>query len=125
MWKSEPLPQPSNMEAKPLPCVLDPNIGSSTQGNGFASMLLGWGSGSDFHVDPKAFSRAGYWGFFGQDDWKITRKLTLNLGLRYEFEVPRTEVFNRYSYWDLNAKSPISVPGYDLRGVMKFKLVAE
>jgi len=39
----------------------DLNTGSSIQGNGFASMLLGWGNGSDFHVDPKAFSRAGYW----------------------------------------------------------------
>ncbi len=98
----------------------DPNIGSSVQGNGFASMLLGWGSGSDFHIDPKAFSRAGYWGFFLQDDWKLNRKLTVNLGLRYEFEQPRTEVFNRYSYWDLEAKSPLSVPGYNLKGVMKF-----
>src|SRR5436305_342311 len=98
----------------------DLNTGSSIQGNGFASMLLGWGNGSDFHIDPKAFSRAGYWGFFGQDDWKITRKLTLNLGLRYEFELPRTEVQNRYSYWDLNAPSPIQVPGYNLKGVMKF-----
>lgn len=98
----------------------DPNIGSSVQGNGFASMLLGWGSGSDFHIDPKAFSRAGYWGFFFQDDWKVTRKLTVNLGLRYEFENPRVEVFDRYSYWDLNAASPIKVPGYDLKGVMKF-----
>ncbi len=98
----------------------DLNTGSSVQGNGFASMLLGWGNGSNFHLDPKAFSRAGYWGFFVQDDWKITRKLTLNLGLRYEFEQPRTETLNRYSYWDLNAKSPISVPGYNLKGVMKF-----
>jgi hypothetical protein len=98
----------------------DLNTGSSVQGNGFASMLLGFGNGSNFHIDPKAFSRAGYWGFFVQDDWKITRKLTINLGLRYEFEIPRTEVLNRYSYWDLGAKSPITVPGYDLRGVMKF-----
>lgn len=98
----------------------DLNTGSSVQGNGFASMLLGWGNGSNFHVDPKAFSRAGYWGFFIQDDWKVTRKLTLNIGLRYEFENPRVEVFDRYSYWDLNAPSPIKVPGYDLKGVMKF-----
>jgi hypothetical protein len=99
----------------------DLNTGSSLQGNGFASMLLGWGTGSNFHIDPKAFSRAGYWGYFVQDDWKVTRKLTVNLGLRYEFEVPRREVLNRYSYWDLNAPSPIQVPGVaNLKGVMKF-----
>jgi len=98
----------------------DLNTGNSLQGNGFASMLIGWGNGSNFHVDPKAFSRAGYWGFFVQDDWKVSRKLTLNFGLRYEFENPRTEVFDRYSYWDLNAPSPIKVPGYNLTGAMKF-----
>src|SRR5205823_5245912 len=98
----------------------DLNTGSNYQGNSFASMLLGWGNGSNFHIDPKAFSRAGYRGFFVQDDWKTSRRLTVNLGLRYEYEVPRTELQNRYSYWDLNAKSPISVSGYDLKGVVKF-----
>jgi hypothetical protein len=94
--------------------------GNSYQGNGFASMLLGWGNGSDFHIDPKVFSRAGYWGFFVQDDWKVTRKLTVNLGLRYEFDIPRYERYNRYSYWDLDAPAPISVPGYTLKGVFRF-----
>ena len=98
----------------------DLNVGNNYQGNGFASMLLGWGNGSNFHIDPKAFSRAGYRGFFVQDDWKMSRTLTVNLGLRYEYEVPRTELQDRYSYWDLNAPSPISVPGYDLKGVVKF-----
>src|SRR5437870_2307977 len=98
----------------------DLNTGNTYQGNGFAAMLLGWGNGSNFHIDPKAFSRAGYRGFFVQDDWKMSRKLTVNMGLRYEFEVPRTELQNRYSYWDLNATSPISVPGYNLKGVVKF-----
>lgn len=96
------------------------NVGDNFQGNGFASMLLGWGSGGQFHIDPKAFTRSRYMGYYVQDDWKITSKLTLNLGLRYEFDIPRWETLNRMSYWDLDAPAPIRVPGYDLRGVFRF-----
>jgi len=96
------------------------NVNSATQGNGLASMLLGWGTGGQFHIDPKAFTRSRYMGYYLQDDWKVSRKLTVNLGLRYEFDIPRWETQNRMSYWDLDQKSPISVPGYDLRGVLKF-----
>lgn len=96
------------------------NVGNNLQGNGFASMLLGFGRGGDFHIDPKVFSRSRQMGFYVQDDWKVTQKLTLNLGLRYEFDVPRWEAQNRQSYWDLNAQSSIVVPGYNTRGVMRF-----
>jgi len=98
----------------------DLNVGNSLQGSAFASFLIGWGNGGDYHIDPKVFSRANYWGFFIQDDWKVTRKLTVNMGLRYEFDVPRYERYNRFSYWDLNAPAPISVSGYTLNGVYKF-----
>jgi hypothetical protein len=94
--------------------------GDNLQGNGVASMLLGFPTGGDYHIDPKAFTRSRYMGFYFQDDWKITRKLTLNLGIRYEFDIPRWETQNRQSYWDLDAKAPISVPGFDLRGVFRF-----
>jgi hypothetical protein len=90
------------------------------EGNGLAAMLIGWGTGGDFHIDPKVFTRSAYWGFFVQDDWKVTPKLTLNLGLRYDFDVPRWETMDRQSYWDLNAQSPVKVQGYDTRGVFRF-----
>jgi hypothetical protein len=96
--------------------------GSAVQGNGLASMLLGWGSGSSFHHDPWSNSYSRYWGFYLQDDWKITRKLTLNLGLRYDFDLPRWEARNRYSYWNLDDPHPINgqVPGLELRGFYEF-----
>jgi len=90
------------------------------EGNGLATLLLGWGTGGDFHIDPKVFSRSAYWGFYFQDDWKITPKLTLNLGIRYEFDVPRWEKYDRQSYWDLDAQSPVRAPGFDTRGVFRF-----
>lgn len=90
------------------------------EGNGFATMLTGWWTGNQYHIDPKASTRSAYWGFFFQDDWKISRKLTLNLGFRYDFDVPRWETMDRQSYWDLTAQSPIKAAGYDTRGVFKF-----
>jgi hypothetical protein len=92
----------------------------ANQGNGLASMFLGWTTGSNYHIEPKAFSRSAYWGFYLQDDWKITNKLTINLGVRYDFDVPRWETQDRYSYWDLDAQSSVRAPGFDTRGVIKF-----
>jgi len=45
------------------------------------------------------FNSFGYYGFV-QDDWKVSPRLTLNLGFRYEFNTRYTEVQNRYSYFD-------------------------
>lgn len=101
----------------------NPFAGNSLQGNGVASMLLGWGSGGDYHLDPWSASASKYFGFYVQDDWKVTRKLTLNLGLRYDFDLPRTERYNRYSWFDPDAPSPIAgqVAQFpDLKGAFRF-----
>jgi Carboxypeptidase regulatory-like domain len=106
----------------------NPNVTSSTEGFAFASLLLGIPSFGQMSHNPTPASASSYWASYIQDDWKISRKLTLNLGLRHEFDVPRTERFNRLSYFDPNAPSPIAnrVPANpffnpaDLRGAVVF-----
>jgi hypothetical protein len=98
---------------------------SATQGNGFATFLLGIpaNNGGDLQSTFDIASSSEYHGLYVQDDWKVTQKLTLNLGLRWDVDVPRTERYNRLSYWDINAPSPLAgkVPGFpDLKGAMMF-----
>ena len=47
--------------------------------------------------------RQQVWGFFAQDDWKVTPRLTANLGLRYEFNSHMSDVNNRLSSIDYEA----------------------
>ncbi len=86
---------------------LNPQINDGT-GNPFASLLLGLPSSGDITNEPKVNSTSGYWAFYAQDDWKATRNLTINVGLRWDFEVPRVESNNQLSYWDPTLPSPLA-----------------
>jgi hypothetical protein len=96
---------------------------STTQGMGLASFLLGYVEGGTLQHTFSIASASSYWGFYVSDDWKATKKLTFNIGLRWDVDIPRSERYNRLSYFDIDATSPIAgkVPGFpNLVGQMKF-----
>jgi len=88
------------------------------QGNALASMLLGYfDSNSGMAERPSVANKSGETSFFIQDNWRITPRLTLNLGLRYEFSTPYSERYNREAFSCFTCDSGINVPGIgELRG---------
>ncbi len=100
----------------------DPTKATNTGGNSLASMLLGIGSGTMTQNSKIADTQSYYYAWYFADDWKVSRRLTLNLGIRYEIEVPRTERHNRMNYFDPNVASPLAgpagIPG--LKGGIEF-----
>lgn len=71
------------------------NLAAADGGNAFASFLLGYtASGSVTRSDPFNW-RNSYVATFIQDDWRVSNRLTVNLGLRWDYEVPTTERDNR------------------------------
>jgi hypothetical protein len=76
-------------------------------GDPFASFLLGLPQSGDITNDPHTVQNSQYIAVYAQDTWKATRNLTLNYGLRWDLEIPRSEANNQLSYWNPNAASPI------------------
>ncbi len=86
---------------------------SASTGAGIADLLLGIVSVS-YQVRPVEQHVHDYYASFLQDEIKLTKNLSLTLGLRYNLETPRTEANNEYVFLDLNSPSPLrqKVPGY-------------
>jgi Carboxypeptidase regulatory-like domain len=84
------------------------NVGESTAGDSYASFLLGLvGGSSAYPLFP--WWKQYYYAPYVQDDWKVNRRLTLNLGLRWDFNAPQYEKWNRMNGpFDPNVASPIA-----------------
>lgn len=87
-----------------------------------ASLLLGTGLSGRAPRSARLATADKSWGFYVQDSWRATRRLTINYGIRYEIQQARTERFNRMNYFDPEAPNPIGekvgMPG--LKGALRF-----
>ncbi len=89
------------------------NTDNGIQGNDFAGLLIGWATNSSgINVGSSVADKSKETAFYIQDDWRATSKLTLNLGLRYQWDTPYTERHNNTQFSDLTGDSGISVAGY-------------
>jgi hypothetical protein len=79
-------------------------VGRNNPINSLADLLLGAVKTANYPVPQIPVNRFNYnLGLFFQDDWKLTQKLTLNIGLRYEFETKQAVKNNVYSRVDLSS----------------------
>ncbi|HVI10369.1 MAG TPA: carboxypeptidase regulatory-like domain-containing protein [Candidatus Binatia bacterium] len=86
-------------------------------GNPFASLLYGYADNvnpypsepTSLIVYPSVANKSKETGFYIQDDWKITPKLTLNLGLRYEWSTPYDERYNHLQFSDFTADTGVAI----------------
>ncbi|HEY6346674.1 MAG TPA: TonB-dependent receptor [Bryobacteraceae bacterium] len=99
----------SNLQTA-LPYVALSNATGSVGGNpigfNYASFLLGLLASGNVHDPSDTRLEKSEWGFYAQDNWKVTRNFTLEYGLRYDYSTYYTEQYGRGSDFSPTLANP-------------------
>ncbi|MDQ2948550.1 MAG: TonB-dependent receptor, partial [Acidobacteriota bacterium] len=100
----------------------NPAASSTAAGFGFASFLLGATARGTAKLSARETFANKYYAGFVQDDFHVSKKLTLNLGLRYDYETPRTDRYNNLDFFNPTIANPIGpqVGLPNLRGGLQY-----
>jgi len=98
-----------------------PNAFSECGGDGMAAFMMGQmtndsSGGTYYEIQDRPATEDRQYAGYIQENWKTTKRLSLNIGLRYDVSMPRTDRFNRQNWLNLNVPFPVSVPGLTLMG---------
>lgn len=83
------------------------SVANSATGDSFADFLLGLPQSSSWAVAKDGYTRAWYYFFFAQDDFKITSRLILNYGVRWEYFGRLGELYGRDANYDFSLKKVV------------------
>jgi hypothetical protein len=87
--------------------AINPQAPAGT-GVGFASFMLGYGASGNV-VTPSPYSYRNYYaGIYASDTWQVSKKLTVNYGVRWELPFPFVERYDRFTVLLPNTPSPIA-----------------
>jgi len=82
--------------------------GTVAGGDDMASFMIGQVQSGFYEIQFQPATENYQYAMFALDNWKVTQKLTLNLGLRYDVSLPRTDRYNRQNWFDPTVVSPLN-----------------
>ncbi|MCI0423199.1 MAG: TonB-dependent receptor, partial [Acidobacteria bacterium] len=97
----------------------DPLRADAASGDELASFLLGYAASGQVDLNIDTGFQHKYYALFFQDDWKVNSRLSLNLGLRWDYETAPAERYNRMvRTFAFDQPHPIAqrAPGLNLKG---------
>ncbi len=95
-----------NVVQTSMPALQGVPLQGGNVGFAYASFLMGNANTASVSNPQDPQYRRPTWGFFIQDTWRLTRKITLDYGMRYDYQPASTELHDRVSMFDPTLRNP-------------------